>query len=194
MKSLAKKIVVGLMAGSLFFVGAGEICAAKNFPQGPPTQEQRQARLNDWAKATSKWSGVVEKDLLDAVKNHRSFEDIEIAAMLSKISNKPFKNILAMKTNWPDIMQKLGVTPEEYDKAYDDWTIKSLSEDTEISESVIKNLLEIFGKKLSPARYCDSRKTCEGKRQKYSRSFGYEKNKSALERRCRRIKTRKENF
>lgn len=143
MKNLAKKIVVGLMAGSLFFVGAGEVYAAENNrPPKPPTQEQMQARLGAWAKATSKWSSVSEKDLLNAVqKKEKSFEDIEIAAMLSKISKKSFNDVLAMKTDWSDVMKKLGVTREKYDAAFEELTIQSLADDAEISEDLIKTLL-----------------------------------------------------
>ena len=142
MKSLAKKIVVGLMAGSLFFVGVDNVYAAENQPPQPPTQEQMQARINAWVKHTSNWSGVKEKDLLDAIKEETGYEDIEIAAMLSKISKKPFKDVLGMKTDWFAVMKKLGITREKYDEAFKELTIKSLADDAEIDEAVIKSLLE----------------------------------------------------
>ena len=142
MKSLARKIIVGLMAGSLFFVGASEISAAENQPPKPPTQEQMQARINAWVKHTASWSGVSEKDLLDAVKNHRSIEDIDYAAMLSRISKKSFKDVLAMKTDWSDVMKKLGITPEKYKSAVEEIEIEEVSKEAGIDTATVKSLLE----------------------------------------------------
>ena len=146
MKSLTKKIFVGLMAGSLFFAGASEVYAAEKNPS-PPNQQHMQNRVNDWAKYTAEWSSASEKDILDAVKNRKSFEDIETAAMLSKISKKSFKEVLAMKNDWSDVMKKFGITHEKYEATIEELHIKKLAEDAEVDEAVIKNLL---GKNYQP--------------------------------------------
>lgn len=143
MKNLAKKIVVGMMAGSLFFAGAGEVFAADGRPPHlPQNQQQSEAQIKVWAKHISEWSGVAEKDILDSVKSGRMYNDVEFAALLSKISKKSFKDVLAMKTDWFGVMKKLGITREKYESAVEELEIKEMSKEAGVDEATVKSLLE----------------------------------------------------
>ena len=144
MKSLAKKIVAGLLSGSLFFVGAGEVFAADGRPPHLPqdNKQQSEVQLKDWAKSISEWSGVSEKDILDSVKSGKMYNDVEFAALLSKISKKSFKDVLAMKTDWSDVMKKLGITKEKYESAVEELEIEGLSKESGIDAATVKSLLE----------------------------------------------------
>lgn len=131
------------MAGSFFFVGAGEVYAADGRPPHlPQNHQQSEEQIKDWAKHISEWSGVAEKDIVDSVKSGRMYNDIEFAALLSKISKKSFKDVLAMKTDWFGVMKKLGVTREKYESAVEELEIKDMSKEAGIDEATTKSLLE----------------------------------------------------
>ena len=134
MKTL-KKILAGIIAGSLIFAGGGEVFAN-------PDENQIKTEINAWAKSISEWSGVSEKEILNAVEAGKTYEDIDFAAMLSKISGKSLTQILNMKADWHDVMQRLGITREKYEAAHRELMIKSIAKSGELDEATVKNLLE----------------------------------------------------
>ena len=135
MKILSKKILAGLVVGTLIFSGVGEVFAQ-------PHQRQNDTEINAWAKETAEWSGASEKEILNAVKAGKNFNDIDIAAMLSKISGKSFTQVLSMKNDWSDVMKKLGITREKYEAAFKNLMVKDLAKESELDEATVQNLLE----------------------------------------------------
>lgn len=134
MKGLTKKILTGLIAGTLIFSGVGEVSAE-------PNQKQTEEQINSWVKGTSAWSGVSEKEIQNAIQEGKSYEDINFAAMLSKISGKSLNQILSMKSDWFDVMKKLGITREKYESTLQEMMIKDIAASAELDEATVKNLL-----------------------------------------------------
>lgn len=129
----AKKIFVGLIAGALIFTGISEVSA-----RSAPIQTENEM----WAKEVSIRYGVSEKEILNALEAGKRHEDIDVAAMLSKISGKSLTNVLNMKADWHDVMKRLGITREKYEAALKEVAIQDLARRSELSESTVKNLLE----------------------------------------------------
>lgn len=133
MKTFAKKIFAGLIAGALIFAGIGEVSA-----RSAPVQTENEM----WAREVSVRYGVSEKEILNALEAGKRHEDIDTAAMLSKISGKSLTNVLNMKADWHDVMKRLGITREKYRAALKEVAIQDLARRSELSESTVKNLLE----------------------------------------------------
>ena len=132
---MRKKMLAGIVAGALmvgtgFGLLSGQAQAAETVAKGgerqaPPHMMQghkggqhpmMNMNADDVAKRLHEAFGVSEAEVKEAVNNKRDFQDIGQAAMLSKISGKSFKDVLAMKTeknNWPEIGKSLGVTREQ---------------------------------------------------------------------------------
>lgn len=125
-----KRILVGLLAGILIFAVIGEVSASK------------QTENELWAKETAAWFEVSEKEILNAIEAGKTREDIDIAAMLAKISGKSFNTVMNMKVDWADVMKKLNITPQKYGEACREMMVKSIAMSSELSESTVKNLLE----------------------------------------------------
>ncbi|SFT83135.1 hypothetical protein SAMN02910356_02330 [Selenomonas sp. GACV-9] len=132
MKSMKKKLLAGMVAGAVLTgigLNATEVKAAENMdrpapatmhkagqrPQHPPVQMS----ADEAAKNIHETFGVDESEVKAAINEHKDFQDIGQAAMLSKISGKSFKDVLAMKTesnNWPEVGKSLGVTHEQIEE------------------------------------------------------------------------------
>ena len=129
MKSMKKKLLAGVVAGAVLTgigLNATSVKAAENMQrQTPPPMHQAgkmgqhppvQMSADEAAKNIHETFGVDEAEVKAAITAHKDFRDIGQAAMLSKISGKSFKDVLAMKTeknNWPEIGKSLGVTREQ---------------------------------------------------------------------------------
>ena len=129
MKAMKKKFIAGIVAGAVL-TGIGfstmNVKAAENTekPDNPPQMQkgrmpqhpQPKMSADEAAKRIHETFGTDEKEVKEAVTEGRDFRDIGQAAMLAKISEKSFQDVLAMKTegkNWQEVAKSLGVTREQ---------------------------------------------------------------------------------
>lgn len=124
-----KRILVGLLAGILIFAGIGEVSASK------------QTENELWAKETAAWFEISEKEILKAIEAGKKREDIDTAAMISRISGKSLTQVLSMKSDWGDVMKKLGISPQKFGEACREMMVRSIAMSGGLSESTVKNLL-----------------------------------------------------
>ena len=139
MKSFNKKILAGVLAGTLLFAGCPVIYAA---PKGEPPQHQEKVDLNQLAKDFAEQYGINEKDVLAALKEGRAFDDISYAAIFAKVSGKSFNQVLSMKADWFDVMRKLGITREKYEETVRDLLIEDIATRSELDNATVKKLME----------------------------------------------------
>ena len=109
--SIKKKILAGILGGLLLTGGQ----ALANPPEPPEQnwQEEAAARIGGWAKYFSEKYGVESAHVEAALNDGVHIEDIKHAAILSKLSGKNFSDVLAMKVDWAQVAEKLGVTREQ---------------------------------------------------------------------------------
>lgn len=136
MKSFTKKILSAFIAGSFIFMGAAEVSAKEN------NHVPHEAEISAWTKSTAEWSGASETDIRNALKAGKHYNDIDIAAMLAKISGKSFNQVIAMKVDWFDVMKKLGITREKYEAAMIEHRMSNLAHDSELDIATVKSLMD----------------------------------------------------
>lgn len=129
MKTMKKKFIAGIVAGAML-TGIGfsvtSVKAAENMEEQENPLQMQKGRMPHHpkvkmsadvaAKHIHEMFGVDEKEVKAAIAEDRDFFDIGQAAMLSQISKKSFKDVLAMKTEgkkWRDVEKSLGVTREQ---------------------------------------------------------------------------------
>ena len=153
MTSFKKKLIAGLLSGAILFTGGlamNDVQAAerptKNVQQ-TDTKKHRErpqmteAQINEAAKNLADMYGVSQAEVATALKDHVHFGDIEQAAMLSKISGKSFSAVLAMKCDWWQVAEKLGVTQEKYDALMKEQMTNRLVEDSKLDKKTVESLL-----------------------------------------------------
>ena len=68
-------------------------------------------------------------------------DDIHYAAIFAKVSGKSFQQVFAMKSDWFDVMQKLGITHEQYEEAVLDLMATDIAERGNVDKETVKKLL-----------------------------------------------------
>lgn len=141
--SIKKKILAGLLSGALLFTGTQ---ALANPPEPPPQedwQEHEAANVDNWAKNISEKYGVDAAQVETAFKDGVHIEDIKSAAVLAKLSGKSFSEVLAMKVDWAQVAEKLGVTREQlkafHEQERDEHFAKRAGIDVKTWQSLIKD-------------------------------------------------------
>ena len=134
---ISKKIVTGLLSAAILINGSIGVYAAEN-NEAPP----QKANLSEMAKEISKQYDVNENEVLSALKEERSLDDIYYAAIFAKVSGKSFRQVFAMKSDWFDVMKALGITREKYEDAVLELMVKDIAERSDVSEAEVKKLLE----------------------------------------------------
>lgn len=137
MKFLKKKILTGLLSTAIVFNGFSFAYAADD-----NENKQPKVNLSEMAKEIAEQYDVNDQEVLNALKENRSLDDIYYAAIFSKVSGKSFRQVFSMKSDWFDVMQALGITREKYDETVLELMIKDISRRSEVSESEVKKLLE----------------------------------------------------
>ena len=145
MSNLKKKILAGLLGGA--FLLAGTTTWAN--PPEPPgdseqsRQEEAAANIGGWAKYISEKYGVEAAQVEKALKDGTHIEDVRMAAVLAKLSGKNFSDVLAMKIDWPQVADKLGVTREQlktfHEQERDEHFAKRAGIDVKTFRSLIKD-------------------------------------------------------
>ena len=131
-----KKVLIGLLSSAIFINGSFSAYAANNEENVPP-----KVNLNEMAKEISSQYDVNEKEVLAALNEQRSLDDIYYAAIFAKVSGKSFRQVFAMKSDWFDVMQALGISKEKYEATVLELMAKDISERSNVSEAEVKKLL-----------------------------------------------------
>lgn len=137
MKFIRKKIVMGLLSAAILINGSISVYAAEDNEASPP-----KVNLSEMAKEISKQYDVNENEVLSALKEERSLDDIYYAAIFAKVSGKSFRQVFAMKSDWFDVMKVLGITREKYEDAVLELMVKDIAERSNVSEAEVKKLLD----------------------------------------------------
>lgn len=170
MTSLKKKILAGVLSGTIFLTGGlalSNVEAAnsndkqnikfsrhrerpnmsgnpdrkfdfgRNHERRPMTDEQ----VSEFSKAIADRYGVNQSEVATALKDDTHFGDIKHAAMLSKLSGKSFTEVLAMKSDWKQVADKLGVSSEQLDSLMQDERLEDLSKISKLDKKIVNDLL-----------------------------------------------------
>ena len=128
---------MGLLSAAILINGSISVYASEDNEAPPP-----KVNLSEMAKGISKQYDVNENEVLSALKEERSLDDIYYAAIFAKVSGKSFRQVFAMKSDWFDVMKALGITREKYEEAVLDLMVKDISERSNVSEAEVKKLLD----------------------------------------------------
>ena len=137
-----KKFFVGLLSGAIILAG-GAVNAAPEMPeQDKVWQEKSEINFGDWKKYFSEKYGVDSAQLEKAFKDGVPVQDIKHAAVLSKLSGKSFSDVLAMKVDWSQVAEKLGVTREQMKEFFHQEREEIFSKQTGLDVKTLRALLK----------------------------------------------------
>lgn len=136
MKFIIKKLFMGLLVGAILINGSIGVCAADDSEKAP------KVNLSEMAKDIAKQYDVNEKEVLTALNENRGLDDIYYAAIFAKVSGKSFRQVFAMKSDWFDVMQALGITKEKYEETVLDLMVEDIAERSYVNESTVRKLLD----------------------------------------------------
>ena len=109
-----KKFLAGVLGGAIILAGGQTFANPPEVPDDDKAwQEEEAAHIGGWAKYFSEKYGVDSAQIEQALNDGVHISDIRQAAMLSKLSGKNFSEVLAMKVDWFQVAEKLGVTREK---------------------------------------------------------------------------------
>ena len=135
-----KKLLAGILGGAMLF------SFGTSFAAPPETdeicREESFAQSSDREKYFSEKYGISSAQIEQAFKDGARPADIRQAAILAKLSGKSFSEVLAMKVDWPQVAQKLGVTREQVKELIEqertEFFIKQTGLDTKTFQSLVK--------------------------------------------------------
>ena len=140
--SIKKKILAGLLSGALLFAGGQAFAAPPEMPDDNTWQEQEAANIGGWAKYLSGRYGVDSAQVETALNNGVHIEDVKQAAVLAKLSGKSFSDVLAMKVDWFQVADKLGVTREQIGEFYEQERIEYFAKMADTDAKTFSSLLK----------------------------------------------------
>ena len=138
--NIKKKILAGLLGGALLFTGAQTFANPAEMPE-ENWQEEEAAHIGDRTKYISEKYGVDSAQIETALNNGVHIEDIRHAAVLSKLSGKNFSDVLAMKVDWIQVAEKLGVTREQVHEFFQQERDEHFASEAMTDVKTFKNLL-----------------------------------------------------
>ena len=147
MNTFKKKIIAGILSGAIIFTGGflSSAQAAENFDGQQQRHERRQfsdEKISEFAKNIADNYGVSQAEVETALKNRTHFEDIKIAATLAKLSGKSFSEVLAMRTDWRQVAEKLGVTREQFEEHMKAEMLEGLAKRSKLDAKTVESLLK----------------------------------------------------
>ena len=141
--SIKKKILAGLLSGALLFAGGQAFAAPPEMPDDDKAwQEQAAANIGGWAKYLSDKYGVDSAQVETALNNGVHIEDVKHAAVLAKLSGRSFSDVLAMKVDWAQVAEKLGVTREQVKEFYEQERMEHFAKMADTDAKTFKSLLK----------------------------------------------------
>ena len=152
MTKIKQKILAGILSGAMILGGG---IAVNSAYADPPAQQQEfdgkhkrperpqmtEEQINQYSKELAEYYGVNQAEIATALKNHVHFEDIRMAAQLAKISGKSFSEVLAMKVDWHQVAEKLGVTREQMHEAMKNEHLEGLAQHSKLDKKTVESLL-----------------------------------------------------
>lgn len=143
MRNFSKKIIAGLLGGALLFTGVQTFAAPDSAPdKDAPRHMERTRDISEWAKHFSEKYGVDTTQVEAAFNDGVHIEDIRTAAILAKLSGKSFSEVLAMKVDWPQVADKLGISREQVKKFFEQERDESFAERVGIDVNTLKSLMK----------------------------------------------------
>ena len=143
MRNFKRKLIAGILSGALLFTGA-QTFATPDETNEPDKAWQEEAAENrgGWAKYFSERYGIDSAQIEKALNDRVHIEDIKSAAVLSKLSGKNFSDVLAMKVDWPQVAEKLGVTREQVKNFREQERDEFFAKRTGLDANTFKGLLK----------------------------------------------------
>jgi len=138
MRNFKQKILAGLLGGALIFSGAQTFAA----PPDAPWQEEAAANRDGWAKYFAERYGIDAAQIEQALNNRVHIEDIKQAAILAKLSGKNFSDVLAMKVDWDQVAEQLGVSREQLKTFREQERDEMIAKRTGLDINTYKSLLK----------------------------------------------------
>lgn len=146
MRNLKKKLLAGLLCGAMIFTGAQTFAApnddADRADREAKWQQEAAERIGGWSKYFAERYGLNSAEIEKAFADGVHIEDIKNAALLAKLSGKSFSDVLAMKVDWPQVAQKLGVTREQIKNFHDNERDEAFAKKSGLDVSAYKSLLK----------------------------------------------------
>ena len=140
--SIKKEILAGLLSGALLLAGGQAFAAPPEMPDDQTWQEQEAANIGGWAKYLSDRYGVDSAQVETALNNGVHIEDVKHAAVLAKLSGKSFSDVLAMKVDWAQVADKLGVTHKQIGEFYEQERMEYFAKMADTDAKTFKSLLK----------------------------------------------------
>lgn len=141
--NIKKKIIAGLLGGALILTGAQ---AFANTPEFPPQesnwQEEDTANIDNWVKHISEKYDVDSAQVRKALDDGVFYEEIKHAAVLAKLSGKSFSEVMAMRVDWKQVAEKLGVTREQLDAFYEQERNEHFAKMAGVDVKTLQSLIE----------------------------------------------------
>lgn len=142
--NMKKKLLAGLLSGALLLTGSQALANPSEMPDDDKAwQEEEAAHRGGWVKYLSEKYGVDSAQIETALNNGTHISDVKFAAVLSKLSGKSFSEVLAMKFDWFQVAEKLGVTHEQvkeyFENERDEHFAKLAGIDTKTFKALIKD-------------------------------------------------------
>lgn len=144
MHNLSKKILAGLLGGAILFTGVQTFAATDDTADKGERRHRMERTHNpaDTAKYFADKYGVDAAQVEAALNERVHMEDIRYAAILAKLSGKSFSEVLAMKVDWPQVADKLGVTREQLKTFHKQEREESLAKRAGIDINTLRGLLK----------------------------------------------------
>ena len=150
MTKIKQKILAGILSGAMIFGSGVAINSAyaeppaeeqQEFDNKPERQQMNEEQLNDYAKKLAEYYGLDQSEIATALQNRVHFDDIRNAATLAKISGKSFSEVLAMKVDWRQVAEKLGVTREQVEEFMKNERFEGLVQNSKLDRKTVESLL-----------------------------------------------------
>ena len=99
-------------------------------------------QIADFAKKIADHYGVDQYEVETALRENNHLGDIRQAATLAKLSGRSFSEVLAMKNDWHQVAEKLGVTREQFDNFMKDEMLGWLAQKSKLDKNTVQKLLD----------------------------------------------------
>lgn len=166
---LKKKLLAGILSGAILMstgIAFNDAYAAqadgRGFGRGAAVTDERgghhmgfgrgmnfhedfqfsEEQIADFAKKIADHYGVDQYEVAAALRENTHFGDIRQAATLAKLSGRSFSEVLAMKNDWHQVADKLGVTREQFDAFMKDEMLGWLAQRSKLDTKTVQSLLD----------------------------------------------------
>lgn len=99
-------------------------------------------QIAEFAKKIADYYGIDQYEVETALRENTHFGDIRHAATLAKLSGRSFSEVLAMKNDWHQVADKLGVTREQFDAFMKEEMLGWLAKRSRLDTKTVQNLLD----------------------------------------------------